>query len=334
MDGFTSRFGTRFFVVTLLPNIFLIGYVGFLVATGAPERSPSISRALTVLDHLTAYSITAMVLAVIIVSIAVHPLQLPLTQLIEGYWWTLPFGKNFADYATRRFRSERARVHSYLDDLPDPVYRDWETRNFSSQAQLRRDWLPESDEDLRPTDLGNVLWRGETTAGIRYGLDLNIALPRIIPFISDGLLAELRDRRNQLDAAVRLCVMAALATVASVGLLIRFGPWLFVAVATYLLSWASYRAAVAAARGFSIILATVVDLNHLKLYDALSLERPADLGEEISRNAVLMNLFRGNYLSPATKSTLRYVAPAVDTKDDKGDSPATPESSSQGFAGP
>lgn len=333
MDAFTSRFGTRFLVVTLLPNIFLFGYVTFLIAAGAPEHSLSLSRALALLDHLTAYGIVAIFLGVIAVSVAIHPLQVPLIQLIEGYWWAFPFGQNFADHATKRFREEQARVQNYLDDLPDPANRDWATRNSASQAQLRRDWLPESEEDLRPTDLGNTLWTGETTAGDRYGLDLNIALPRLIPFMSEKVLTELRDRRNQLDAAARMCVMAGLATVISVGLLIRYGPWLFLAVATYLLSWASYRAAIAAARGFSIILAAAVDLTHLKLYDALSLKRPADLGEEIAWNAVVMNFLKGNYLGPATKNTLQYVASTADLKDNAGNKAATPADSSQGFAG-
>lgn len=94
MDAFTSRFGTRFLVVTLLPNIFLFGYVTFLIAAGAPEHSLSLSRALALLDHLTAYGIVAIFLGVIAVSVAIHPLQVPLIQLIEGYWWAFPFGQN------------------------------------------------------------------------------------------------------------------------------------------------------------------------------------------------------------------------------------------------
>src|SRR6202041_3452975 len=104
-------------------------------------------------------------------------------------------------------------------------------------ARLRKDWLPGDAADLRPTALGNTLWKGETTAGGRYGLDLNVALPRIIPLMSPSVLAELSDRRNQLDAAVRISVMAGIATVSSIGMLLRDGPWLFLALAAYLLCW-------------------------------------------------------------------------------------------------
>ena len=187
----------------------------------------------------------------------------------------------------------------------------WTARNIRSAAQLRLDWLPEREEDLRPTALGNTLWRGETTAGRRYGMELAVAWPRLIPLLPPDVLAELNDRRNQLDAAVRLCVASGIATAVSVGLLLWHGPWLFLALTTYLLGWACYRAAVAAARGFSTSLAAAVDLYHLQLFDALSLERPADIAQEAEHNAVLTKLFRGVALGNRGESMMRYITPKV-----------------------
>ena len=37
MGAFANRLGTRFLVVTVLPNVLLIGYVGLLLAAGAPR---------------------------------------------------------------------------------------------------------------------------------------------------------------------------------------------------------------------------------------------------------------------------------------------------------
>jgi hypothetical protein len=338
MGALSSRFGSRFLVVTVLPNILLIGYVGILLAAGAPTHSPSLSRALAALDHLTVYRVAAIILGVIIISAASHPLQIPLIQLLEGYWWGLPFGRKMADRATRRFRDELTRVTSELDDMADPAELDWAARNSANRAQLRRDWLPGYEEDLRPTVLGNTLWKGETTAGGRYGLDLNVALPRIIPLMSPSVLAELSDRRNQLDAAVRISVAAGVATMITIGMLLRDGPWLFLALATYLLCWASYQAAIAAARGFSIILAAAVDLYHLQLFDALSLKRPAGIEEEIARNTVLTDFLRGYnlyHLSEASKGVMRYAAAETDNKGDTGQSAATTSPGSAGdSAGP
>lgn len=91
MEALTSRLGTRFLVVTVVPNILLIGYVSFLVASGAPAQSPSPARALRVLDGLTGHQVIAVILGAFVVSVATHPLQIPLIQIVEGYWWGAAF---------------------------------------------------------------------------------------------------------------------------------------------------------------------------------------------------------------------------------------------------
>lgn len=322
MGALSSRFGTRFIVVSVLPTILLLGYVGVLIAAGAPAHAPSPAKALTALDHLTGYRIAAAVLGVIVISAATHPLQIPLIQLFEGYWWGLPLGEKMADRATQRFRAELAEVSRELKGRPGDTRSAWAKGNSQRRARFRQNWLPDYEKDLRPTALGNTLWKGETTAGERYGLDLNVALPRIIPLMEPIVRDELSDRRNQLDAAVRLSVAAGAATAISIGLLLRDGPWLFLALATYLLCWASYRAAVAAARGFSTVLAAAVDLYHLQLFDALTLERPADIDAEVERNAVLTEFFYGYDLEPEDRKIIQYVAPKADAQGD-AEKPAT-----------
>lgn len=79
-----------------------------------------------------------------------------------------------------------------------------------------------------------------------------------------------------------------------------------------MLCWACYRAAVAAARGFCNSLAAAVDLHHLQLYDALQLERPADMVAELTRNEILTDLFRGEPLDKDQMTQLRYLPPKAD----------------------
>jgi hypothetical protein len=321
MGDFVTRLGTRFLVVTVVPNILLIGYVSFVLAAGAPAHSPSPAHALKALDDLTLNRIVAVILGVLVVSVASHPLQLPIIQLLEGYWSGLrPFGSRLADRATERFRRQQENALADFRKANALPTDDWTAKNVARAAQGRLDWLPEHPEDLLPTALGNTLWRGETTAGRPYGLELVAAWPRLIPLLPADVLAEINDRRNQLDAAVRLCVASGIATAASIVLLLRDGPWLFLALGTYLLCWACYRAAVAASRGFSTSMAAAVDLYHLRLFDGLSLERPGSLTEEIQRNTVLTKMFRRVYLSNQDKSMFRYIADKADGS--KADSPA------------
>jgi len=318
VGNFAGRLGTRFLVVTVVPNVLLIGYLSFLLAAGTPAHSPSPAHALKALDDLTLNRIVAVILGVLVVSVASHPLQLPLIQLLEGYYWPGKFGVTLADRATARFRRDQQKALQALRDLfqEDGPSTNWTAKYVSWAAQARLNSLPEHTEDLLPTALGNVLRRGETSAGQPYGLELLAAWPRLVPFLPSGVIAEINDRRNQLDAAVRLCVASCIATAASVGLLLRDGPWLFLALGTYLLCWACYRAAIAASRGYSISLATAVDLYHLRLFDGLALERPTNLTEEIRRNEVLMKVFRREALRNRDMGMFQYIA-------DKGGVPET-----------
>jgi hypothetical protein len=260
-------------------------------------------RAIKHLDGLSVREIVAVLLLVLIVSIATHPLQTPLIQLMEGYWQGLPFGSAAQYRLSARFRQE----------LDNSTSGPAETAEQAAEEVLRRRyWLPEDEKDVLPTVLGNTLTAGERRAGERYGLELENAWPRLRPLVSAASLDELRDWRNQLDAAARLCLVTGLATVAGLCLLLWHESWLFLPVVTYLLCWACYRAAVAAARGYSNSLAAAVDLHHLQIFDALDLNRPADLAEEYDRNTrTLYFLFRGE-LSRSEMRELRYRIPKSD----------------------
>jgi hypothetical protein len=137
-------------------------------------------------------------------------------------------------------------------------------------------------------------------------------MPRLAPLLSPACLEEVREYRNQLDAAVRVCVASGLATIVGIGLLVWHGAWLYLPVLTYLLCWTSYAAAVSAARRFCISLAAAVDLHHLQLFDALQLARPPDLRAERQFNRLLDVLFRGEPISPADMPRLSYLPRAAD----------------------
>lgn len=308
MSSLIGRLGTRLLVVTVFPTAVLTGYLGLILAAGAPSHRPSMNRALATFDALSIRRLVALLLVVFVASIATHPLQVPLVQLLEGYWWGLPLGAVAAERASDRFRRRQDSLTAQLQRLQakeEP--RDWATEQGLSDVLRRLRWLPDPQHVL-PTELGNVLRAGEVRAGVRYGLELDVALPRLFPNLPPGPAAELADRRNQLDAAVRLCLAFGVATLAGIALLLRHGPWLFLPLSTYLASWACYAAAVAAGRGFCTSLAAAVDLSHLKLHDSLQLQRPRSLRDELKKARLLMLLFRGEELADDEAAELQYVA--------------------------
>ena len=102
---------------------------------------------------------------------------------------------------------------------------------------------------------------------------------------------------------VRICVLFALATVLSVGLLIRDGGWLLLVLAPYCVSYLAYRGAVSAAEEYGGALSILVDLNRFALYQQLRVPSPPDTLVEKDRNEQLMRLLGGEELY------LRYAPP-------------------------
>lgn len=304
MESLAGRLSTRFLLVTVLPNVLLIGYLLFLTAAGAPLCSPSLENAVQKLDDMSARELLVLGLIVLAVSVVTHPLQVPLVQFLEGYWARTSLGRLAAARAVGRFKREMRYIRRTLNDAGSAG---WAARQRVDDAAYRQHWYPNSEELLLPTRLGNVLRAGEDRAGSRYGLDLTEALPRMFPVMSPESLREIDDRRNQLDLSTRLCVVAGLASVSGLALLVPTGEWLALPLLTFLVCWAAYQAAIAAAKGYCTALAAAVDLHHLDLFGALRLDPPANLKAELEFTPKLQLMFRGDELSTSEQQQWAYI---------------------------
>jgi hypothetical protein len=293
----TLRIGSRFLIVTLFPNLGFTVLIGILVVAGAPADRPAWHRVDERLQHLSLGGMILLALAVLAASVALHPLNYALIQVMEGYWTGLPFGAALQEAAAERGAQYRQALLARA--------------GTDGNAAAALYWLPEGPHPVRPTTLGNVLFAGEVRAGSRYGYRTEIVWPRLVPLLSERMRAQLGDARNQLDAAARLCGLGLLAVPITTALLIRYDVWLIVPIGCYLFSWTSYRSAITAARRFSNGLGVAFDMHHLALWDALSLDRPTHLQEEYSkRGDQLTRLFlQEDELEPYERESFVYLPP-------------------------
>lgn len=292
LDAVSARFSSRFVFVTLLPNVLAVAVVGTVVAAGAPSGTPSLQRVGDSIKNVDGWGWVALTFLLLVASVAVHALQTPVIQLLEGYWHDLPFGDRLARRCSRRFDDVARRIEEDLqDDSPsaDQVIR---------RAQ-ERDRLMPSEADILPTELGNVLTKGEALSTSRYGMEVVVAVPRLMHVAPAEALRPLLDRRTQLDATARLSAAFMLTSVITLALLIPTARWLWVPFCCLVLAWASYRSAVAAARSFGDELQVVVDLYHLDLWKALRLPVPETLAEELERGGQLLERLRYGDLADA-----------------------------------
>jgi hypothetical protein len=150
---------------------------------------------------------------------------------------------------------------------------------------------PLDPDRLLPTRLGNVLRSGEDRAGQRYGLQTVTMWPLLYPSVSPSLTEALDGLRDQLDVAVRLCVVLLIAAAVSGAMLITDGWWLAVPAAAILLAWLAYRSAIRTAAAYGEAMGWAFDLHRFDMLTALHLPLPPNMAQEEEFNQQLSDFF-------------------------------------------
>lgn len=327
--GAGARVGKYFNVVSLVPSLVFVTYFGALLQAGAWSGPFSPGAAYAALRSTDAGDLAVLATAALALGIVMHPFQFAITQLLEGYWGTSEAAKRLMEHRARVHRDRLLRLLADKEDHDKEIVRmtlerlDEETL---LAVRARRDLLAgvvasvadSSDggdrmlgtlvrqesaaraiggyprpRRVRPTRLGNALRAHEDTAGRQYGLRA-VAVASHIGLTADpSHVAYQSDVRQELDLAVRVCALAALATVLSAALLVDDGAWALLALVPYAISYLAYRGAVLAAHAYGTAVGTVLDLNRFTLYERLHLPVPADQSAESAQNALLLRSLAG-----------------------------------------
>jgi len=287
--------GVRFNLVGVLPAAVLAMLILAAVWSGAPAASPKLGVAGARLADVSAGEVALLGLGILVFSLILHPLQLSLVRLLEGYWGEGRVGRTVAAMGRRRHQGRRRKLDGRTlvprsDGTVDPD----RARSATLAAWELRRRYPRSDRVL-PTRLGNVLRAAEDRTGDKYGLDAVLAWPRLFPLVSDGLAGALDDARNQLDLAARFAVTFLLAGVAALILLGAHGWWVMTAAGAAFLAWLSYRAAVNAAIAYGELMETAFDLHRFDLLRALHVPLPPDHKHELEINATVTEFLRHDF---------------------------------------
>jgi hypothetical protein len=260
-----SSVSSRFNLVGLAPTALLATTVGALAASGAFTGPPSLELLIARSDKVNVFIAGVLFLAVFSVALVIHPFQLLLVRILEGYWEDIP--------VLRRLRYIGIEINRR---------RYWEINVLRRRTALGRRLYPPKTEDLLPTRLGNVLRSAERQAGKSHGFSDPIEMfPRIYPYISSSLAGKVSDARQELDIACRMCVVLWLMAllvgctlVADGAVAASAGAWLTAPVAAAVLGIFSYRAAVRSAEDYGQILYYVFDLHRRDLIRALGYVPP------------------------------------------------------------
>jgi hypothetical protein len=194
-----------------------------------------------------------------------------LVQLLEGYWQGLPVLGHVSALAVERHR--RIRHTADVVAMADLDLGPSTTTSLHDVARMQRrqrqagaiqnrasailaryprphwkgqkdDQNAEYDDRLMPTLLGNALRDGEDNAGGRYGLNMQVVMPRMYPSLSPKLDAAISQNLDLIDTTAAMCIAFAIAALASLPLVGRWDPWSFTPLAAAGLSAVAYRGAI------------------------------------------------------------------------------------------
>lgn len=294
--------GGRFYLISYLPTyaaalfLLLLVWAGAPVWHGRPGRRIRFTAAWATASHLSLTEVLMVALAIALLAVILHPLQLALVNMAQGSWpaW---LGAAWARQRQRHHRDCLARA-TQLPQGPD-LTSEAIQRAGTAGYELRRRF-PAPDHLLQPTRLGNVLAAMQDSAGRAYGFDAVIAWPRLYPILGDQCRTLVDDRRDTLDASVRLAATMAVTALASVVLLLGSAWWTVLALVPFGVAMLAYNAAVQAAFAYAETVHVAFDLHRAALLTALRMELPGQQDAERIMNEQWCDHWRQGIPLPAT----------------------------------
>ncbi|WIX88983.1 hypothetical protein [Amycolatopsis sp. DG1A-15b] len=147
--GLGSRIGRYFSVVSVLPALFLVVWTAALVTSEAWRGHPDVALMVRRLGGLNLSGAAWLILVTILVALFLHPLQLGMTRLLEGYWGSSRLAVFLLRVRITRYRRRRERLEDRQDLLQ--ATRDRELDRLMAAAH--RKTLAEGEDDPDPAGL-------------------------------------------------------------------------------------------------------------------------------------------------------------------------------------
>ncbi|GAA5162062.1 hypothetical protein GCM10023321_47070 [Pseudonocardia eucalypti] len=299
--------GRYFSLVSALPSAMLVSWVVLLVGSGAWSRQPDLNAALRTFGELSVGGGAGLILASLALGAILHPVQYAFVQFLEGYWGISRLARRMRfirmKHHWKRLRDLRLESMRLADQIvnTDQIPKDApdgdriRTERALIELHAVRQEInrvtaaaPPNLDAIMPTRLGNVLRYYEREVGRPYGITTVTAVPFLSRTAAPGDMDYVNDQRSQLDLAVRMSIVAFIATGLTVMFLARHGLWLLVALVPYAAAYLAYRGAVVIAGEYGRALGVLVTLNRFELYDRLRLPPVLSTEEERRRNKDLM----------------------------------------------
>jgi hypothetical protein len=294
----------------LVPAAALVFLVASLLVSGAPAHAPSILRVIHWADRLNVVDLSLLLLLIAATSIFLQPLLRYGEAVIEGTAPVGPLLNPIKRILINRKRYKLVALEAHYQELAERRVKG--NINMDEEEEFAYINLKLSRSPTRyrmaATALGNLLRAADEYPLYRYGLDLRVALPRLLQLLPKEARASFEGQQDDLQFAVNFVVVLALGALISTALLARDGLWLFLPVILFALAFLAYNNALTAAAEYGEAERVLFDLYRFRLYQKLNLRLPTSseeerhLGRELTRG-LWVGFENTPYIQPFTDPT-------------------------------
>lgn len=269
---------------------------------------------------------------------ALSALNVPLTQLYEGYAYRDTWvGRGLAMLHYHRKVSLEQKAQEFerqanLRENDFQVLQDsfiqrglvsrelWKAyaayQNALNQHERASDELlrfyPTDEKRILPTRLGNVFANFEDYPRQLYGMESVLLWPRMVPALIQSKYGELIEREKMgFDFFLNMSFLSVLFAIAYSAINLHFSAHLNLLVpsATLLCSWLFYRFAIMAAQNFGVSVRVAFDLHRQALRETLKMHDPTSFDHEQQQWRFLAQILVGAEPLDAWKTIFKYAAP-------------------------
>jgi hypothetical protein len=287
LSAISGQFAKMLILGTMFPVIILSALNILLIAPLLPQTAflPGLVQKIAVGEEK--WPAVIFTLVVLVLTGLLYDLNIPIIRVYEGYPWQNTFIGHGLGYLQKlRLRKAQNLAGQLLEQPSDP---DLDACQTTLNVFLGTE-LPDTEEWILPTRLGNVIRCFERYSSLAYGMDAIVFWPRLVAKIDSGFASTIDEAKTAFDFMLNLSFLSALTCLAAIGIGLAipvpiewhfFFPWLWRAGFFFFLSVVFYNLAINRALAWGVQVRAAFDLYRLDLLTALGYQqKPLSYQEE------------------------------------------------------
>ena len=298
LSAISGKFAKMIILGTMFPVVIISALNILLVAPLLPQTQalPNLLSKIAVGEEK--WSAVMLSLVVFFLTGLLYDLNIPIIRIYEGYPWLNSLtGKGFLRLQRRRF-AQAWTLYFQVTSLRKLLLRvspnDALIKELRGQelalGQFVNSQLPDAQEFLLPTRLGNVIRSFERYPFQAYGMDAIALWPRLVSKIDAAFASTVDESKTSFDFMLNMSFLSSITTLAilTIGLAMSrplqwtfFLPWVWRALVFALLAMIFYYFSVNRAVSWGVQVKSAFDLYRLDLLKALGYQqKPLSFHEE------------------------------------------------------